>query len=170
MPSTFRLALGVLLAWSTWAASLFGQSQSAEQLAQEKFEDMRKCRLPGDELPLPPGLTTAQQGYLPELCALTLLEHSRILLQAPEPSPSSSGAADEELRLLEQAIYSVRKENVLNMANLLRRALQGGQFDEEGFWNAWTEEKRRYAKAIAPLLIRQVELAESTAKQRQPER
>lgn len=150
MSARILLLIPALIAGSMGMSLAYGASSAVEMGAES-----RVCYLSKDRtVVLPSSLSTAQRGYLSELCDKVLRFRNRLLIINPTEDRTDRTSSDFETA---KALYELDAQHVASMSELIEKAVATEPFPEEAFWKAWIDERTTYRQATSPLVQRQAE-------------
>ena len=152
MTTSARILLLVIAILASPIGMALAQGKAA---AAEAGAESSRCYLSKDRaVALPSSLSTAQRGYLSELCDKVLRFRNRLLIINPTEDRAEMNSSDFEIA---KALYELDAQHVASMSQLIEKAVATEPFPEESFWKAWIDERTVYRQATNPLVHRQAE-------------
>jgi hypothetical protein len=152
MTTSVRILLLIIAIIAGPMGMALAQDKSA---AVEAGVEPHRCYLSKDRaVALPSSLSTAQRGYLSELCDKVLRFRNRLLIMNPTESRVEMNSVDFEIA---KALYELDTQHAASMSQLIEKAVAIEPFPEETFWKAWIDERTMYRQVTNPLVHRQAE-------------
>ena len=152
MTTSVRILLLIIAIIAGPMGMALAQDKSA---VVEAGAESHRCYLSKERaVALPSSLSTAQRGYLSELCDKVLRFRNRLLIANPTEDRAVMNSSDFKIA---KALYELDAQHAASMSELIEKAVAIEPFPEESFWKAWIDERTMYRQATNPLVHRQAE-------------